>query len=59
MYDQWVTKNFNVDAPGATSANLPTLGHRLCARPMFPLDPDASFTPRTELFARTAAQAPE
>jgi microcystin degradation protein MlrC len=55
MYDQWVTKNFNVDAPGATSANLPTLGHRLCARPMFPLDADAAFVPHTEFFARTGA----
>ncbi len=57
MYDQWVTKNFNVDAPGATSANLPTLGHRLCARPMFPLDADAGFVARTELFGRTVAKA--
>src|SRR5207247_7107663 len=27
MYDAWVEKNFNIDVPGATSANLPTLGH--------------------------------
>lgn len=54
MYDQWVVKNFNVDAPGATSANLPTLGHRLCARPMFPLDPDTGFAPMVELYARKA-----
>jgi microcystin degradation protein MlrC len=53
MYDQWVTKNFNVDAPGATSANLPTLGHRLCARPIFPLDPDTVFVARPETYART------
>ena len=52
MYDQWVTKNFNVDAPGSTSANLPTLGHTLCARPMYPLEPDASFTPRPVLYRR-------
>ena len=24
MYDAWVEKNFNIDVPGATSANLPT-----------------------------------
>jgi putative SOS response-associated peptidase YedK len=35
MYDAWVTKNFNVDAPGSTSANLPCLGHTICAQPMF------------------------
>ena len=33
MYDGWVEKNFNVDAPGATSANLKSLGHTICARP--------------------------
>jgi microcystin degradation protein MlrC len=35
MYDQWVTKNFNVDAPGSTSANVASLGHTLCARPIY------------------------
>jgi microcystin degradation protein MlrC len=44
MYDAWVEKNFNVDAPGSTSANLRTLGHRICGRPVFPLDPDIEFT---------------
>lgn len=52
MYDQWATRNFNVDAPGATSANLATLGHRHCVRPMFPLDPEAEFTPLVEIYAR-------
>lgn len=44
MYDAWAEKNFNVDAPGSTSANLATLGHRLCARPIYPLEPDTTFT---------------
>ncbi len=52
MYDQWVEKNFNVDIPGATSANLPTLGHTICARPMFPLDPDVTFTPKPAIYTR-------
>ena len=26
MYVEWAERNFNVDAPGSTSANLPTLG---------------------------------
>lgn len=56
MYDQWAQKNFNVDAPGATSANLPTLGHRLCARPIYPLEPDTVFRPSPELFARQGAE---
>ena len=33
----------NIDAPGATSANLPTLGHTRCARPVFPLDEGVEF----------------
>jgi microcystin degradation protein MlrC len=43
----------NVDAPGATSANLPTLGHKRCARPIFPLDPDVEFVPRATIFQRS------
>ncbi len=43
MYDAWVDANFNIDVPGATSANLPTLGHTLCARPMYPMEPETRF----------------
>lgn len=50
MYDQWVEKNFNIDAPGATSANLASLGHRLCSRPMYPLEDDAEFSPRPVVY---------
>jgi microcystin degradation protein MlrC len=52
MFDEWAEKNFNIDAPGATSANLPTLGHTICARPMFPLDDVAEFIPAVQDFAR-------
>ncbi len=45
MYDEWVVKNFNIDAPGSTSADLPSLGHTICKRPVYPLDPDVAFTP--------------
>jgi hypothetical protein len=31
--------------PGATSANLKSLGHTICARPMFPLDDVVDFHP--------------
>ncbi len=41
MYDAWVYDKFNIDVPGATSANLKSLGHTICARPMYPLDADA------------------
>ncbi len=52
MYDAWVEKNFNIDIPGSTSANLPTLGHTLCARPIFPLDEGVTFTPHATLYSR-------
>ena len=52
MYDAWVEKNFNIDIPGSTSANLPTLGHTICARPIFPLDESVTFTPRATLYSR-------
>ena len=49
-YFPWATKNFVVDVPGATSANLHSLPYRHCRRPMFPLDPDVPFTAQAELF---------
>ena len=52
MFDQWCEKNFNLDIPGATSANLPTLGHTICARPMYPLDDGTAFAPRPTIYAR-------
>jgi len=42
----------NVDAPGSSSANLPTLGHRRCRRPMYPLDASVAFEPKAEVFRR-------
>ncbi len=50
MYDAWVEKNFNIDAPGATSADLRSLGHTICARPVYPLDADVVFDPRPSLY---------
>jgi len=52
MYDQWAERNFNVDAPGSTSANLPTLGHRLCARPIYPIEADTGFVPQPRTYTR-------
>lgn len=53
MYSDWCAKLINVDAPGATRANLPTLGHTRCRRPIFPLDPDVNFNPVVERFTRS------
>jgi microcystin degradation protein MlrC len=40
----------NVDAPGATSANVRSLGHKRCRRPIFPLDENVAFTPEPHVF---------
>jgi len=52
MYAEWCARLVNVDAPGSTSANLHSLGHTRCPRPIFPLDPDVPFAPRAKLFQR-------
>lgn len=52
MFEAWAEKNFNIDAPGATSADLKSLGHTICARPMYPLDDIASFNPSATLYSR-------
>jgi microcystin degradation protein MlrC len=51
FFDEWAHVNFNVDAPGSTSANLKTLGHTVCQRPMYPLDAEVPFEPVAEIFA--------
>jgi microcystin degradation protein MlrC len=52
FYQAWAARLVNVDAPGATSANLRSLGHTRCMRPMFPLDPAVEFRPQAALFSR-------
>jgi microcystin degradation protein MlrC len=50
-YFTFAERNYVVDVPGATTANLQLLGHTICARPMFPLD-DATFEPVVEVYRR-------
>jgi microcystin degradation protein MlrC len=52
FYAAWAARMINIDAPGSTSANLPTLGHRHCQRPIFPLDPAVAFEPQPRFFQR-------
>ncbi len=52
MFADWCAKLINVDAPGSTSANVRSLGHTKCHRPMFPLDKVVSFTPVADVFRR-------
>lgn len=53
MFADWCAKLINVDAPGATSANLRSLGHTTCARPIFPLDEGVAFDPVADVFQRS------
>lgn len=52
MFDQWVVKNFNIDAPGSTSADLISLGHTICKRPIYPIDLDVDFVPKVKWHQR-------
>ncbi|WP_395736415.1 M81 family metallopeptidase [Prosthecobacter sp.] len=52
MFKDWAARYIDVDAPGSTSANLRSLGHTRCARPMFPLDSEVPFQPQARLFQR-------
>ena len=52
MFADWCAKLINVDAPGSTSANLRSLGHTRCARPIFPLDGAIDFHPVAQMFQR-------
>jgi microcystin degradation protein MlrC len=52
MFRDWATRYIDVDAPGATSANLRSLGHTRCPRPIFPLDDDVPWQPKVALFRR-------
>ena len=54
MYAEWCQCLIHVDAAGSTSANLPTLGHAKCRRPVYPLEVDTAFSPIVKLFSRTS-----
>ena len=52
LFDDWAARTVHIDAPGSTSANLRSLGHTRCPRPIFPLDDDVAFEPVVELYSR-------
>jgi len=58
MYAAWCARMIDIDAPGSSSANLLSLGHVRCPRPIFPLDPDVTFTPTARVFARRRPRSP-
>jgi microcystin degradation protein MlrC len=53
FYEAWAERVINVDAPGSTSANLHSLGHTRCPRPIFPLEPETPFVPEVQIFRRS------
>lgn len=52
MFDEGAELVLNIDAPGSTSANLHSLGHTRCRRPIFPLDEGVTFEPKARVFRR-------
>jgi len=52
FFNTWAAQTLHVDAPGSTSANLPYLGHTVCARPIFPLDEGVDFVPQAKIYQR-------
>lgn len=52
MFRDWCGRLINVDAPGSTSANLKSLGHTICERPVFPLDADVRFERKIRVYRR-------
>ncbi len=58
MYAAWCARMIDIDAPGASSANLRSLGHTRCPRPIFPLDAAVPFAPAARLFSRPPPRRP-
>lgn len=52
FFAEWAERLIGVDAPGSTSANLPSLDHSVCRRPMYPMEPETSFEPELLTFSR-------
>lgn len=52
MYAAWCARMIDIDAPGSSSANLASLGHTRCPRPIFPLDANVPFAPTARIFSR-------
>ncbi len=52
FFADWAAELIGVDAAGSTSANLPSLGHTVCHRPMYPMETDTAFVPKSKVFRR-------
>jgi microcystin degradation protein MlrC len=52
FFEEGAERVIHVDAPGSTSANVRSLGHRFVQRPLYPLDLDMSYEPKPRVFRR-------
>jgi microcystin degradation protein MlrC len=52
MYAAWCSHLLLIDAPGSSSANVRSLGHSRCKRPIFPLDCIQVYEPKVEIYRR-------
>ena len=52
MFKAWAACYLDVDAPGATSADVKSLGHTQCPRPIWPLTEQFEFKPVAKIFRR-------
>jgi microcystin degradation protein MlrC len=50
FFDEGAERRLDIDAPGATSANVAGLGHARAARPLYPLDPAMEFAPQAKVY---------
>ena len=51
FFEEGAELRIDVDAPGATSANVRGLGHARAARPLYPLDLEMSYEPKGRVSA--------
>ena len=58
MYAAWCARMIDIDAPGSSSANLRSLGHTRCPRPIFPLDAEVPFAPAARIVSRPPHRRP-
>lgn len=52
FFNEGAERVINVDAPGSSSANIRSLGHRVCRRPIFPLDEGVAWVPEATIFGK-------
>lgn len=50
FFEDGAQRRMDIDAPGATSANVRALGHTRATRPLYPLDADINYSPKARLF---------